>query len=378
MNINIVCDYASIYSGNFIYSILYFADSIRNHNKIVFSFPNEANGREWIGLIKSKWFKVYFFSRTKKEFLRDIKDITKKESTNFVYYHFVSPALGKTAFLFKRIKLCFHIHSDFSAGKKYSFLRRIKDYYFDRFVKRKSIYLYVSSDLFSKSCVPIKFYIPNGLVKNKLDAKSLTSYIKDEDGNLIDKNKYPIFLSFAWSPYIKGIDVLVQAFNDFSKTTKGFLVLVHAKDNGKNELINYLKFHHINNFKNIIFVPPIEDITNYYSCCSCFISASRSEGFSYSVLEAISLDKTVIVSNIPGTLWSQEFKSVIVFESENSHSLKIAMDKSIEYKMNEDDKKYNLLLIDKYTIEKWSNNVITSLKKGGIVLWKESFLNLEF
>ena len=114
MNVGIICDYAAVYSGNFILSVLHFASSIKDKNEVIFCFPRESQCREWIKTIKEKGYKVSFFSRKKLNFILDIRKICRENNINLAYFHFVSPALGKTALLFKSTKCCFHIHSDFS------------------------------------------------------------------------------------------------------------------------------------------------------------------------------------------------------------------------------------------------------------------------
>lgn len=370
MNLNIVCDYASIYSGNFIPSVLFFANSIKQSNKIVFSFPNDAKERKWIHDIKKSGFNIYFFSREKRRFSKDLRAICRQEEINFVYFHFVSPALGKTVFLFRNIKLCFHIHSDFSSGRKVPLFRRIKDGFFDKCIKTNSIYIYVSKDLCIKSKAKYKYHVPNGLVADRHNLVSSHSDTKqfDQISNSLAKLNHPVFLAFAWSPFVKGIDVLVSAFNELLKTSNASLVLVHGKDDGKNKLIDFLHSNNLFDFNNILFVPPIEDVAAYYNNCSFFVSSSRSEGFSYSLLEAISYNKTVIVSDIPGTSWSNDFRSVIQFRSNDSDSLKNAMMTAINSKISDEDILYNRTLLRGYSIEQWNSNILECLSNQGIKL----------
>ena len=370
MNLNIVCDYSSVYSGSFIASILLFTDSIKDSNNIIFSFPVDAKNRDWIQNIKNKGFKTYFFSREKRKMSKELRKICKQENTDLAYFHFVSPALGKAIFFFSKIKLCFHIHSDFSGGRKQHLLRRLKDNFFDRFVKRESIYFYVSKDLFSRSKVKNKYYIPNGLMINKDNFVSLPSNKKqyEVNENRTVNLKSPIFLAFAWSPFVKGIDILVAAFTELLKTTNAYLFLVHGKNDGKDKLIDFLHSKNLFDFHNIVFVPPIENVCEYYMKCSCFVSSSRSEGFSYSVLEAISLHKTIIVSDIPGTSWSHAFKNVLVFSSTDVLSLKNAMLNAIGTIVSGDDIAYNNSLLKEYSAEKWNANVIRCFSDQGIKL----------
>lgn len=363
MNVGIISDYAAVYSGNFISSILSIADSIKEKNNVIFCFPCEAESREWIQFIKDKGYKVFFFSRKKINFIFGIRRICRKNHVNFAYFHFVSPALGKTTLLFKKTKACFHIHSDFSGGKPLRRLQKIKDTFFDKIVKRKSIYIFVSKDLYDKSFARIKYHIPNGLFKKTLPV------IDKEDVFLSEADsRYPVFLSFAWSPFVKGIDILCKAFKSYLETNKGILMLVYGKNGGEKNLKDFLNKQGINDFKNIVFLPPIEDVATYYKKASCFISSSRSEGFSYSVLEAISYNKSVIVSDISGTSWSMKFRGVISFKSEDSVSLKKAMTEASRHSLDKIEIAENTSLLKEYSGERWSSLVLNVLRENEMIL----------
>ena len=367
MNINIVCDYASIYSGNFIPSVVYFAEMAKENNNVVFLFPNDAKEREWVNYIKSLGFDVFFFSRNKKEFIKNLKFISQKTNPDLIYYHFVSPALGKIPFLFKKTRLCFHIHSDFNGGKKPSLLTRFKEFFFDHFVKTNSLYFFVSADLLSKSGAKIKYHIPNGLVKDRHCFVNGESLIKERIMTELNNLREPIFLAFAWSPFIKGIDILCKAFNNFTKKNNATLLLVYRKDDGKNELLSFLKSNDIA-LDNIVLLPPTEDVDLYYSKCTCFVSSSRSEGFSYSVLESIALNKNIIISDIPGTAWAKDFNYVVLFENENVNSLEEAMNRVSHLQKTNDKNKQNEIMLQSYSIENWFGRIKFAFEERGLIL----------
>lgn len=368
MNVNIVCDYAAVYSGNFISSILFFADSVRSNNNIVFLFPMEAKERKWVDHIQKQGYEIYFFSRRKSQFIKDVRKVAKITKANLVYFHFVSPALGKAAFIFKNVRLCFHIHSDFNGGKKPKLFKRLKDNFFDRYINRKSIYIFVSADLCFKSLAPVKLFIPNALAR-KIDGIIKMSDEEHKEINNsfkgVDFSK-PCFLAFAWSPYIKGIDVLCKAFNSFSRKHPSYLFLVYRKDGGKEELLSFLKKNQIV-LNNIILIPPVEDVALYYSKCSCFVSSSRSEGFSYSVLEALSFGKKVILSDIPGTSWAKKFSNVFVFKNEEIAALEESLLLSTKKQINEDEAA-NKELLEQYNIDIWVSSIKKFLCEQGVNL----------
>ena len=84
-----------------------------------------------------------------------------------------------------------------------------------------------------------------------------------------------------------------------------------------NELSNYnTVFIFSNNTKDREWIKDIEN--NGYKVI--FISASRSEGFSYCLMESISLGKPSLVSDIKGNMWSQRYNTVL-FKNQNVDDL---------------------------------------------------------
>ena len=104
-----------------------------------------------------------------------------------------------------------------------------------------------------------------------------------------------------------------------------------------------------------------EQVAEYYKASDVFISASRSEGFPYSVAEAMGANLPIISSDIPGVAWAKQAKGVLLFESGNAIALSQAIQGVLSWPEQElqDRKQSNQqFIVENYTVEKWAKNII--------------------
>ena len=359
-SINIVCYYASEYAGNFIPSILHLSESIKSKKRIIFTFPKEAENRYWIKHIREKGYDVFFISNfsNKHVFKKELREINKDNNVNIVYTHFVSGLKAKSVYPFShKIKLVIHVHSDFTGSRSHSFKRKLLRFLEFNLIRRDAKYIFVSKYLCPK--VNKRFFAINNavcvdrIVDKALDIKDfkVQNYISDNDTT---------FLIFGWSPFIKGVDIAVKAYLDLPAElkNKAKLIIVHGRNDGYERCINFLKTKlqsdEFLNEKSIVFVKPLEDVFSLYSMTDVFVSASRSEGFSYSVIEALYFGNQCLVSDIKGTIWSKDYDNVSVFHSENSDELSKLMAECLSEKKK---KILNTKIIDDFSIEEWSKKI---------------------
>ena len=360
--INIVCNYSSIYAGNFIPSILNLCEKL-DSDVIVFSFPIEAQNRKWVYFIKSQGYAVFFYRSNR--FKKDISLINKNNDINLVYTHFISGLKIKMTIPFNRhIKLFIHVHSDFSGNKKPSLKQRIKKFIECKCIRTDSTYIFVSKPLFLKDKSKNKHYVCNALCLDRF----FTSKVRSD--NYLDTfhiNKQDtIFLLFGWSPYIKGVDLAVKAFLDLpiDLQNKAKFIIVHGKDDGLKKCVDFLSEKLGNtsflNNHNLIFLPPEEDVFSLYKMCDVYVMASRSEGFSYSLMESLYFNLRCIVSDIDGCAWAKQYDNCIFFKANDSQELSQIMKKCIGQKRNPTT---NMEIAKKYDINIWSNEIKSILER---------------
>lgn len=360
--INFICNYASMYAGNFIPSILNLCEKL-SFESIVFSFPIEAEDRNWIKYIKSKGYTVFFYRN--KFFKKDIRAINKNNGIDVVYTHFISGLKIKMVAPFNHhIKLFIHIHSDFSGNNKLSIKQRIKRVIENKLIRRDATYIFVSESLYFKDKSKNKFFVRNALcldriISNKLDSETFLNRYGIE-------RQHTVFLLFGWSPYIKGVDIAVKSFLNLPDNlqNKAKFIIVHGKDDGRKKCIEYLTNRLGNDSflsnSSILFVPPMEDIFSLYSLSDVYVLASRSEGFTYSILESLFLNLQCIVNDIEGCAWAKQYENCLFFKTNDvddlSQQLKRCIGTKREHKKNYD-------IAKRFDINEWSNEIKGILEK---------------
>lgn len=362
--INIVCHYSSIYGGNFIPSILELTKNLGEY-QIIFTFPNDAKDREWCKYLIDCGHEVCFINFSSASFKKELKTLNKNKHVDVLYTHFISGLRVKMIYpLSKKIKIIIHVHSDFTGGKKENCITKIKNFIEHHIIRKDARYIFVSQEMHGRYKKHNNYvYIRNALALNRIPCKSsnVESLMKDNNIELSDT----VFLVFAWSPFVKGIDVALKGFlAGSSNIDNNKLVIVHGKNDGYTKCVNYLieKLGNNNflNDKRIVFLPPSEDVFSYYKLADVFISSSRSEGFSYSILESLLFNLDVLCSDIAGTSWAMKYQNVESYKVEDVSGLANLIKKHASFKKplttNNDIEK-------EYSIEEWSNSVFDIINK---------------
>lgn len=356
--INIICDYSSVYGGNFIPSIFSLTKLLLEQNCFVlFTFPIEAKDRNWTYYLIDSGFNVHFASFEKKKFKKEIKKINKENQINTIYTHFVSGLKIKLLYLFsKKMRIFVHVHSDFSGGQKRSIYLRIKNFFEHKVLRKDSTYIFVSKKM--KEIYQNKRYmfVPNALCLDRIPCKK--NDIELIKNQLLIDDKETVYLTFGWSPFVKGTDIAVKSFIESCKDSNNAkLIVVYGKGDGYKKCIKFLKENVDENIlsnERVAFLPPSEDVFSYYQISDVFISSSRSEGFSYSILESLFFNLKVISSDIPGVSWSKKYPDVLFFQKDNVIECSERIKSLIGFKKTN---RINEKLADEYNIEIWSTTI---------------------
>ena len=250
--------------------------------------------------------------------------------------------------MFKRrgTKLVIHVHSDFTSGQKESFKNRLLEKIGISLLSKIDRVIYVSESMYNHSKVKNKVYIPNAIVGSRLP------------NDLTRHTDMPTFLMFGWSPKVKGVDIAVKAINYLNDElhTKAKLLLVHSKK-GTDELFGFLQSKGIdtnNDLKYVELLTPTENVFDYYLRSNVFISSSRSEGFSYSILEALSIGMPVIMSDIEGTKWASKYGSVFSYKAESYYELALKMKELIDSCETSNVNNTNIKIMkEDYSLNNW-------------------------
>jgi len=113
------------------------------------------------------------------------------------------------------------------------------------------------------------------------------------------ESNFVILSTRSWEP-IYGIDVVIRAFSlayQKDKSLRLFLIGTGTLKDETNRLINSYGLN------NVVYTPgrlSQEELLCYYQHADLYLSCSKSDGTSVSLLEAMAMDLPVIVTDIPG------------------------------------------------------------------------------
>jgi len=360
-----IMDYAAPYEGNFIPSI----DNLENHltksgNRLIYVFPASARNIPWLRQLQNSDKTIYFIDRSffsKKVKIRNIKTllkIIKTEKVNLIHTHFVSYnytlALIKEIFL-RNIKITGNFMNEFHPPSNK--FRRFKI-----FITKYTFHTIIASSLAVKDSL-VNAGIESGkvvVVYNALDTEHLKAF---ERINFATKENQKIVLMFGWTFHRKGVDIAINAIKELvSEGNDIRLVIAMAGgiDITEKEITNLLGF--IPTW--ITIIGPHQQIASYYNSTDIFLSSSREEGFTYSVLEAAYCNPMIIASEIGGH--PLDIPHISSFENENIQQLKTSIKKTLEKTIVEKEKIKTLqkqYVIDNYNLDKWSESIIKVYSK---------------
>lgn len=321
-----LCEYKSLYSGNFIASLIELENELNKQgSNCIYVFPKESESRQWFKELINRGKKVFTISFTKSKFemAKRISSIANEYDIDVLHTHFCNLTVVELyTLLFKKknIKVIFHIHSDFSLGKE-NLLTKIKDFIKYKFLAYKCKFISVSSYIAKKNTKRI-VYIPNALATNRLFPNSITR--EEMRKNLLLSDNQILCMVYGWEPRIKGVDIALKAIANCNKNNedKYILGIVCGREVTKDKMKEFIK----NNTsltgeeKYLRYLEPIEDVFSYHKASDLLLMTSRSEAFSYTLLEMLSLGKKCVVSKLPSLSWASKYKeNVLFFESENEN-----------------------------------------------------------
>ena len=319
-----LCDYKAPYGGNFIASLNILGNEMKNRgNTVLYAFPKDAEERPWMDLLK-KDNTVLFVSGGTKQIRNDLCDWIRSYGIDIIHAHFGFLLPARLAALKnKNVLLVIHQHSDFSSGKKPGFKKRLKIFGVDvlnLLLGKRLRQIYVGTGMkLGRNGV----CIPNALVEQRFTDEILGR--KDERRILGLADSDCLCLLFGWSPEIKGVDIAVRAFDSLWEQGHAEMKLgiVLGRDFTLPKMKAWImaKTGVDSNDPRIFYLDPIEDVFRYHQASDIMLSASRSETFSYALLEALYIGNPCVISDIPGTKWAEKYATVFSFQTENPDAL---------------------------------------------------------
>lgn len=342
--------YMGPYISNYILSELELDKKIRHEgNYIIHIFPRDVQDKPWVKLFEEIDAKVFFIDykpRTLGSILC-LRRIFKQENINIIHCQFGGWDFD-AKFAAPFTKMIWHQRMSVNLD---TWSRKIKywlKYNLLGFCRTRHIGISEAVYNAIDSLTLHKVYlIPNAIDFKRLDVSEAQKKAHDEKG------PYKL-LMFSYSPYVKGLDIAYRACDFLNAKGVNVELAVVSQENSDVEI--YSTYNPMPHWMRIL--KPNSNVSEYYLEADAFLSASRSEGFSNSLLEAIYSGLNVIYSDISGTRWASEFRNAFMYSVESPQDLANAIILSMNSSISEENVVANRKLAEeKYSMLEWVNSI---------------------
>ena len=304
---SIICqlsDFSPEYPGSFVDSLLCLARSCRESLQLetLCVFPSEAIDRKWIGKFNDQGVECAFISK-QSSVVSQLLTILKNYQPIILHCHFVTFDLSSIMLKLlahHNLKVVWHFHS--TAGR--NLLQRIKDvvkvklfanFFVHRFI---AVGDGVAGNVLERGFSPGKIVTnQNGIDIQRFSPDQMERKRAREALGVSEEET--VFLHLGYDPVTKGVDVFVKAVEMFRNNVAGKALFVIV---GRNETRDYVSrmFQSATLIPFLRIIDPLEGFSLFLNGVDVLVSSSRREGLSYAVLEAMTTNKIVLCSDIPG------------------------------------------------------------------------------
>lgn len=374
MNILIAADYKAPNSGNFIASLIELGRSIRRHgDSAIFLFPQSTNTLRETASNWCRWFEreafpieLFSFECSEEELLHDLLKLVDQHSIDVLHLHFgiFHRIMLKHRSKFKGKKIIMHDHMDFPFGHKNDLRSNIRNLVNAALYNLNDIgYVAIASQKYNYFRNKIRkcWYLPNALSYERNIPESKSREDCRKSMGLLPRDKVCLFL--GWSLDVKGLDIAIRAVNEYRKSSPDLLLAIvgfgAAPSHGASQYIEERTGISATS-PWIQYWTSTEDMYSYHRAADVYLSASRTESFSYGLLESISQNTPVVVSDIVGTQWSWEYNKCFHYPVEDYQSCCKVLEQALKVGRSESNAND---IVSKYDIRDWCEQVIAIYKE---------------
>ncbi|MCR5809463.1 MAG: glycosyltransferase family 4 protein [Clostridiales bacterium] len=364
MNILIAASYSAPFGGNFIGSMQDLGSRIRERgDEVFFLFPKlKDTERPWVNWLRESGYEVILadLNESGKQQADFLRDVIKTYRIDLAHLHFeiYNSLLLHDPSAFAGCKVLIHDHMGYATGRnEWRQKARLalnsakfgpRGYGLITVWKRKkNAYILMSK----------KWYVPNGL-----SLKRQVAQFADRDRTRAELgigDDQLLVTLLGWDMKRKGVDIAVQAVSRlYSKGENVVLGLIGGDMEKYHEFIRQYGVDPDSPF--IRYINSREDIYSLHRAADVFLSASRNEGFPYSILEAVSQETPVVVSSIPETKWALQYKKCAMYPVEDEKACSEAIARALSFgggDSNADE------IIKQYSIDKWCDSILDKYDK---------------
>ena len=350
-NVLLICGYAAPYKGNFILSLEYLEDTYKD-GKMVYMFPENAKNVVWMADFQKKHC-VYFMpmgffgKKVNRKILKELKNILLIEDIKIIHTHFLvynySLFVAKHTFA-RNIRMIAHIHNQFAipTTKSAPIKKFVMEHSYDTIVGvSKSVANGLNKSIKHKNIT----HIDNAICFSRLDTYEKIS--------LRDNENQKVVLMAGWPALVKGVDIAAEAILELRND--GCDIKLCIMQSGDFEQTQHCVTEAIGSYPDWVeILPPREDVATYYNAADIFLSASRTEAFSYCLVEAAYCTPMLITSDIPGPS-DLKIDGMERFVSEDVEDLAHKMKELLVISMDVEERKYNVIRL--YELRHWAEAI---------------------
>lgn len=232
----------------------------------------------------------------------ELKRVVGSDQPTIIHTHFT--LYDETALLFRSLfcrtaSVIWHFHST----GKLTPLQRFKD-----LAKVRMLGRYLGDGFIAVGDGTFRFALARGVPATRLhlihNGVNVARFQSDSTRRLTIRQQLGIpdqafaFLLLGWEPQRKGVDLFVRAAQKLQPKNHSNVFLIVGNDNTR-RAIEELPRDPQSDIE-IKIIAAREDFPGLLDAIDVFVSASRSEGFSYAMAEAMAAGKIVLASDIPG------------------------------------------------------------------------------
>lgn len=294
-----VCDYHGPYAGSFIPSLLAVGRAVRERLGCDYhcAFPREMADRPWVSTVREAGIPVTWLdaSQSRPARLRALTGIARAADARLLRSHFTAWDI-EAALAGRRLgaAVVWNIHT---GNLDYGMRRRLSDLGKVRVLSRLCDRVIVVSDEIAREARMRGFEAAR--IRPVLNGIDMTRFTESERpdpqlarGRLGLRADERVVLVLGWTPYRKGVDVVVRAVGE-PQPLAGVTLLVVGGEDLRRSLPDPLPPW-------LRIVDPVQDARELYAAADLFVSASREEAFSYAIGEAMAMRLPIVSSDIPG------------------------------------------------------------------------------
>lgn len=345
----VVAAFFGPYYNNFVASLIAFEKGMkRQGNSVIYVFPKEIEMYSWIGRVRESNPNIYFvkYDPYSLNNLLQMRKIFKNEKIDIVYAH-MSGWDVTVRLATPKLPVIWHMHMNTNVSTLKKKVRNWIKFHVLGFGKTYHIAVSQPGTDAINSLNPHNKCI---CILNALDFSRLTI-----DDNKRKQVQMPTILMFGWAPYVKGVDLAIDACEKINASGNSVRLCISSQE----KTYEYVRKRFSEQPKWLELIPPTNNVSELYQQATIMLSASRSEGFSYALQEALYMGLPLICSDIPGTNWTNEFQSVRTFTSENVKELIEQISATVIHEISKNEIQENRdLLQRKYSLDVWAEKTV--------------------